>query len=261
MTTLQPDPLNKNKKIMLSSNTELVLVLIPSGHFRFGEENTLITTSAFYIGCYPITVEQYNCFVNANGYAEASYWSRIGWYWKEMHKVTGPDVSGLSEPFHRANHPQVGLSWYEANAFCTWMSQHSGISVTLPNEIEWEKAARGTDGRKYPWGETPPTDIHCNFDDAKGHTTPVGLYPAGKSPFDCYDLAGNVWEWCRNTEGQLPYSNIAEREDLGTRALVTMRGGSWLSNRQEVTPWRRGYNYPIIRHSVNGFRVILKTEF
>lgn len=251
---------SRRKTLTLPGGIDLSLVLIPAGYFGLGQEITLVTTGAYYTGVYPVTVEQYRCFIEANGYGDASYWSRTGWRWRKTHNVELPGGVALSEPFLRPNHPQVNVSWYEANAFCAWLSQYADCTVALPNEIEWEKAARGGDGRRYPWGETPPTDIHCNFDNGKGHTTPVGIYPAGRSPFGCYDMAGNVWEWCGNIEGPLPYKNTGERENSETRSLVTMRGGSWLSARQDLLTWQRGFNFPIIRQNILGFRVVLKTQ-
>lgn len=245
----------------LPGNIELALVPISAGYFRLGQENKLVATDAYYIGVYPITVEQYGCFIEAEGYRERRYWSRTGWRWREIHDVKHPMDIATSEVFIKPHHPQVGVNWYEANAFCTWLSQYTGEPITLPNEMEWEKAARGNDGRRYPWGETPPTDIHCNFDNGKGHTTPVGTYPAGKSPLGCYDMAGNVWEWCKNTEGTLPYREVKEREDLETRSLVTMRGGAWTSARQDMPSWYRGFNFPLVRLSTLGFRVALKTLY
>jgi formylglycine-generating enzyme required for sulfatase activity len=210
------------------------------------------------IGVYPVTVEQYRCFIESNGYSDESYWSGTGWRWREADKIEFPGDRNLPEPFLQSNHPQVTVSWYEANAYCSWLSKYSGYTITLPSEIQWEKAARGKDNRRYPWGDTPPTDIHCNFDNGKEHTTPVGIYPAGRSPFGCYDMIGNVWEWCRNTEGILPYVNIQEREDPDTRSVVAMRGGGWASPRQDLLTWQRGFNYPNVRLSMLGFRVSIK---
>ena len=91
------------------------------------------------------------------------------------------------------NHPVVYVSWNDAQSFCEW------AGLFLPTEQQWEKAARGTDGRMYPWGKDPPTTDLCNFNSNVGDTTPVGRYsPQGDSPYGIVDMAGNVWEWCED---------------------------------------------------------------
>ncbi len=123
------------------------------------------------------------------------------------------------------------VSWHDAQAFCQW------AGVRLPSEAEWEKAARGTDGRIWPWGSNEPTDKLCNFSRNVGDTTPVGTYPAGASPYGCLDMAGNVWEWTINLWGKdggtpdfgYPYDPNDGREALDAPDAVrrTLRGGSW----------------------------------
>jgi formylglycine-generating enzyme required for sulfatase activity len=130
----------------------------------------------------------------------------------------------------------VLVSWQDAQAFCEW------AGLALPTEEQWEKAARGTDGRIWPWGNEPPTAKHCNFNRNVGGTSPVGQYsPQGDSPYGCADMAGNVWEWAGSW-----YSPNQ------TRAL---RGGSWayddLNTRAAV---RYGY-YPNDGYLNIGFRV------
>ena len=131
----------------------------------------------FYIGKYPVTNEQYAAFVKATRQAAPQHWKN------------GQIPAG------KENHPVVDVSWKDAVAFCRWLSQASGKTIRLPTEAEWEKAARGDDGRIYPWGDKPPTKELCNFGGNVGDTTPVGQYPAGASPCGALDMAGNVWEW------------------------------------------------------------------
>ena len=131
----------------------------------------------FYIGKYPVTNEQYAAFVKATRQAAPQYWKKS------------------QIPAGKENHPVVNVSWKDAVAFWQWLSQASGKTIRLPTEAEWEKAARGGDGRIYPWGIDPPTKELCNFGDNVGDTTPVGQYPAGASPCRALDMAGNVWEW------------------------------------------------------------------
>ena len=100
-------------------------------------------------------------------------------------------------PQGKDHHPVVNVSWEDARSFCQWANQVTGQALCLPTEAEWEKAARGTDGQIYPWGNQPPEDKLCNFGMNILDTTSVGSYsPQGDSPYGCADMAGNVWEWC-----------------------------------------------------------------
>ncbi len=102
------------------------------------------------ISRYPITVAQYQCFVDAGGYKSEQYWTKAGWQWRKKKDITAPKA--YSEVFEIANHPQVGVSWYEAVAFCRWLSAQMGKEIRLPSEAEWERAARHNDDGTYPWG-------------------------------------------------------------------------------------------------------------
>jgi formylglycine-generating enzyme required for sulfatase activity len=167
------------------------LIRIPKGDFVFGENNQRLNLTEFQIAQTPITVAQFAVFVNTTGYA---YFFR----------------DSLKDP-QSANHPVVNVNYYDAVAFCEWAAALLGKPLRLPTEQEWEKAARGTDGREYPWGNEPPDTTHCNF--GSNGTTPVGQYsPRGDSPYGCIDMAGNVCEW------------TTSRHELG--GYVT-RGGSW----------------------------------
>ena len=98
--------------------------------------------------------------------------------------------------FQTPNHPQVGVSWYEAVAYCNWLSERLGYTVRLPSEAEWERAARSTDGRIYPWGDEFDAR-RCNMSDTGiGATSTVGIFPDGDADCGAADMSGNVWEWC-----------------------------------------------------------------
>src|SRR5262249_51332862 len=137
-----------------------------------------VTVSACQIGRYPLTIAEYACFVQATRSAEPEDWSA-----QQVH----PD------------HPVVSVSWNDVLAYARWLAQITGERWRLPSEAEWEKAARGIDGRRYPWGdEFDQARANTGDEDGQG-TTPVGSYPGGASPYGVQDMAGNVWEWTSTT--------------------------------------------------------------
>jgi len=136
----------------------------------------------FQIARYPATVEEYRRFVEDEAYHEKRWWQAGG-----FGKNTEPE--DWDEQVQHPNRPVTGVSWYEAAAYCAW------DGARLPNETEWERAARGIEERQYPWGQEEPDEKRANFDDKVGHPTPVGLYPAGATPEGVADMVGNVWEW------------------------------------------------------------------
>lgn len=160
-------------------------VNIPAGKFLFGfnkEEREI--HHPYQISRYPVTVAQYENFIAEGGY-ETVELKETG-YTKPMR---------FGHVFQTPNHPQVGISYLEATAFCRWLSQKIGNPVRLPTVEEWERAARGTDGRDYPWGERGQATNHANFSGSFNHTTAVGLFPSGASVEGCLDMVGNVLEW------------------------------------------------------------------
>jgi formylglycine-generating enzyme required for sulfatase activity len=188
----------------------ITMVYVPAGEFRMGSikeslrkfvdhpdhynkefPQHMVKLDAFWISKYQITNAQYAMFLNAMGNQEEGgvTWLKADGYGVRIHKLGG----GWRADSGYADHPVVGVSWYGARAYAEW------IGACLPTEAEWEKAARGTDGRIYPWGNELPTDDLCNFGDRDRGTTPVGKYSSqGDSPYGCADMAGNVREWTRS---------------------------------------------------------------
>ena len=224
-----------------------------------------LTLSAFKISQYPVTNSQYRPFVAGGGYGERRYWTAEGWAEKEKRGWTVPGESGA--PFNLDNHPVVKVSWYEAVAYCRWLTevwQAAGRIgpdevVRLPSEAEWEKAARGTDGRRHPWGdEVDPARANYN-DTGIGSTSAVGCFPNGASPYGCLDMAGNVWEWTSSLNKGYPYDAADGREDLEADGLRVLRGGAFGNNRNLVRCALRVRFSPDGRDNYVGVRVVVSS--
>ena len=239
---------------------------IPPGPFLMGgKENWAggrsftcdLIRQPYRISHYPITVAQYQTFIDAGGYEQAHYWTAAGWAWRIENQITGPDR--YPEVFQTPNHPQVGVSWYEAVAFCAWLSAQLSRRIRLPSEPEWERAARHTDGRLYPWGDEGDLAQHCNMDDTGiGSTSAVGSFPAGHAVCGAADLAGNIWERC-STQWLNDYTNYEQKadHDLAGNARRVLRGGSFLSSRSDVRcAYRLRISRPFARNLDVGFRVV-----
>jgi formylglycine-generating enzyme required for sulfatase activity len=214
------------------------------------------------IGRYPVTNTQYAAFVRGGGYGERRYWTESGWAWREGGNITGPEDYGT--PFNLPNHPVVGVSWYEAIAFCCWLTEELGRKgepaqpreVTLPTEPQWEKAARCTDGRHYPWGEEPDPDRANYYDTGIGATSAVGCFPGGVSPYGVEDLSGNVWEWC-STKWQSSYERYQPNSPLSGGDPRVLRGGAFYYLTGSVRCAYRYGRYPYNRFRNSGFRVVV----
>jgi formylglycine-generating enzyme required for sulfatase activity len=189
---------------------EMVKVL--KGPFLYGEKRVReVIDHDYWIDTYPLTNEKYRAFILADGYGNQAYWSEEGWKWKSNHNIVAPDYWNDTK-WNKADYPVVGVSYFEAEAYAKWVGKR------LPTEREWEKAARGEDGPEYPWGDQIDKS-KCNSSEAGfGQTTSVTQYPNGVSPYGCYDMAGNVWEWCADWYCE-------EQKDWRVA-----RGGSWLNN-------------------------------
>ena len=198
---------------------------------------------AYWMGKYPVTNAQYAAFVKANGYKKPSHWKG--------------EISA-----NKADHPVVWVDWKDAQAFCLWASKVSDKAVHLPSEAQWEKAARGTNGRTYPWGEEAPNPRLLNFDENVRDTTAVGSYPAGVSPYGALDMAGNVWEWTADWYGEDYYSKSPGKNPTGPASgeKRVLRGGSWGSVVRHVRSANRGCYVPGDTDDVGGFRCAMTNK-
>lgn len=158
-----------------------------------GTKGGIFEVPTFLMAKYPITNAQYEVFVTAqDGYAEAKWWNYSAEAQKWRHKRSQPTATAYTGN----DLPRTNVSWYDAVAFCGWLSNRTGQKIRLPTEQQWQRAAQGNDGRKYPWGNQEPNNTLCNFEGNVGHMTPVTQYPKGISPFGVMDMSGNAWEWC-----------------------------------------------------------------
>jgi formylglycine-generating enzyme required for sulfatase activity len=160
-----------------------------------------LKTGAFSIDKYEVTNQEYKKFITASKHQPPEDWE------------------GGNYPSGKAKHPVVFVSWSDALAYCKWAGKR------LPTEAEWEKAARGTDGRLYPWGNKWDMRKANTAKGRKHDTTPVGNYKKGVSPYGCYDMAGNVWEW--TTSYYKPYPNATVENEFFGEERYVVRGGSW----------------------------------
>ena len=149
----------------------------------------------------------------------------------------------------------VEVSWNDAEAYCMWLTKTVGEGVmSLPTEAQWEFAARGSEAREYPWGADEPDQDRANF--GRKGTSSVDAYPGGGTRTGIYDLAGNVWEWCRDWYG--PYSEDSITDPVGPNGgdLRVLRGGSFYYNPRDLRAAFRGSGYPNYRGDGIGFRVV-----
>jgi len=237
---------------------ESEMIYIPAGSFLMGNSNVgndavyhyswelpqhWVYLSGYHIGKYEVTRGEYRAFMNAGGYSKSQYWSTAGWSWRLNASSSYPNVGpprtqpsfwdavqnwGTGNFTQTDSYPVVGVTYYEAEAFCNWAGGH------LPTEAQWERAARwtGSHPNVYPWGDTWNQEYCNNYYDSnaagggygKHQTAPVGSYSSHPSPSGCQDMAGNVGEWVQ--DWYKSYPNSTSPFDY-TGSYRVLRGGDW----------------------------------
>jgi len=224
------------------------MVYIPSGYFQMGTSQGaedegpvhFVSTRAYFIGKHEVSNAEYMEFVQATGHAKPALW--------DDPNFNAPDL------------PVVGVSWHDAMAYAHYKGGR------LPTEAEWEKAARGNDGRLWPWGEKWAKGFFTYFanvfgdDDNFPRTAPVTYYEAGQSPFGLLNVAGNVWEWCLDWYDSDYYRSSPEFDPMGPETPGqgrVLRGGSWVNDLDGIQVVRRAHNDPDVQNDIYGFRIVL----
>ncbi len=219
------------------------MAVVPAGEFIMGssmgeaDEQPVhwVYVGTFFMDTYQVSVSQYARFLDATS------------------QEAPPDWSIMNRSQHQKR-PVANVDWADAQAYCTWAGKR------LPTEAEWEKAARGTDGRTYPWGNEHPTKFFANVSrdnwNNHGALTPVGTFQEGKSPYGIYDMAGNVWEWVNDWYDPDYYKTSPSKNPTGpsTGESKVIRGGSWGSGPDALRAANREIHSPSIRGLGTGFR-------
>jgi len=230
-------------------------VIVPAGPFAMGDPPRDVLLSAYAIDRFPVTVGSFSAFVEAGGYSNESYWSEQGWAWRTAAHIEKPRFWGEAEwaAYLVANHPVVGVSFYEAEAYARY------AGARLPSEAEWEKAARGTDARRYPWGDEWRDDACGMRGVGPRSTVPIGVFPMGASPYGARDLVGCVWQWCTDEFRGWGAGEGDRGADpsRGPEAPRTTCGGAWNTLKWSVSCVSRNGFPASARFSNLGFRCLV----
>jgi formylglycine-generating enzyme required for sulfatase activity len=238
---------------------EIDFVEIEQGPFLMGsEKRRVVLENSFAIARYPITNAQFQAFVDDGGYGEhwQHCWSAEGWAWRSNNGIYGPE-DDFPVDFLVGNHPQVGVSFFEASAFCRWLGEKLSLGIALPTEQQWERAARYVDGRTFPWGDEPDPSRMNIVNTGIWAPSAVGMFPSGASEEGVLDLAGNVWEWTASCPAA--ESSAEEAQDLAAAPTGTgvMRGGSCWNSANIARSSYRGYGELDQRLDIKSLRVAL----
>jgi len=241
----------------LALTDELAQEWQEKGYFQREQPQQEVVFPDFHVGRYPVTVGEYWLFVQQESYQNQQHWTEAGWAWREARDVLLPQFWYEEKWTGDDCQPVVGVTWYEAYAYCRWLSEATGRDYRLPTEAEWEKAARGKNGQQYPWGDEFDA-LRCNARrSALGQTTPVGRYsPKGDSPYRCGEMAGNASQWTLSKFWSYPYTDDDGRNDAEGDAERVIRGGSWFKPALRSRAAARGVNDPFFTDNDLGFRCV-----
>jgi len=245
------------------------MVEVPAGAFLMGSSASdphamdgekpqqQLTLPTYQIGKTEVTNAQFRPFVTGDGYTNPAYWDAVGWQWRVKNQLVEPEY-WRDTRWNGDQQPVVGVSWYEAMAYSRWLSAQTGQRFDLPTDAEWEKAARGSDGRIYPWGDSWDAKQAHGEDRDGNQARPVGQYPSGASPYGALDMAGNVAEWTRSADRPYPYDPNDGRESGIDPAhnRFTLRGGSWSDAAHSLRAAARSADWPDFDTMVVGFRLV-----
>jgi formylglycine-generating enzyme required for sulfatase activity len=249
-------------QVLSLSRWEPQMMIIPAGEFLMGstarqaaqavKEGAEVTwvnreqpqrklmLQKYAIGKYPVTCREYQIFIQSTGHNSPPGWDNNQYL------------------FSNSNYPVTQVSWNDAQAYCAWLSAKTGKLYRLPNEAEWEKAARGPDGRIYPWGEQFEAGRANTWAARYNGPTIVGRFsPQGDSPYGCVDMVGNVWEWCADWYDGSGYAPQPVPGRINSNVLRSCRGGSWANPSQFARCAVRAGLAPDRRDDCLGFRVVL----
>lgn len=245
------------------------MIYIPSGLFVMGSNESPnegpvreVFLSDYYIDKYPVTNAQYRIFLENGGYERSEFWTEISWNFIQGRKLKHP-LYWLDDYWNAPEQPVTGVCWWEGLAF----SRYAGKS--LPTEAQWECAARGRDGRRFPWGNQDPTSDYANYavdcdpNELRRKSTLVSAFPKNTSPWNCMDMVGNLGEWCidnasNNYSWDITCSN--PRYWMGEQEDHIVRGGSGLHNEDYLRCSSRDYYPPAMRDNIVGLRCVINAK-
>jgi formylglycine-generating enzyme required for sulfatase activity len=229
---------------LVSDRDGMTLVYVPAGEFIMGNDNGALDErpahrvylDAFWIDESEVTNHMYSLCVTATECALPKALGSLNKY------------NPYYGPADYDNYPVIQVDWNMAQNYCKWAGRR------LPTEAEWEKAARGTEGHMYPWGNEAPNATLLNYNSPQNDTVVVKNYEAGRSPYGAYDMLGNVWEWVSSLYQPYPYDPLDGREDLSSNGDRVHRGGSWLDDVSYISSAKRDKGSPTFAYWNLGFR-------
>jgi formylglycine-generating enzyme required for sulfatase activity len=232
-----------------------LLCLITGGTFLAGNPAFPVTLPSYYLALHPVTNAQYASFLSARRPDKTDLEK---WILFDSDCFVRPTGDGYECYGKKAGHPVVQVSWYGADAYCQW----SGMR--LPTELEWEKGARGVDGRVFPWGNDWKNGKHCRNSNNKGNKTTCGVwgFPESCSPWGHYQMSGNVWEWCSDWYDENAYTGYktGNLTPPSSGTYRVLRGGSWINEDENFFRCANRYSYDqTLRNHYRGFRCAATT--